>query len=273
MFPRPARPFGLTAIVRTWDEAGWLAPSLRSIARVADQIVVGDNGSRDETPRILEELAGELGPKLEVLELPGLDIAALTNALLARARFRWVFRWDADFVAHTDGSRDIGQFRVWLTSLDPRQYFMVYPRMVELAGDLAHYDPAQPMREDAHCFVESRWLRYVYDAEGREAPRVPPWYGVKRFETPCFLHLNIKPDERLYRSELWKRWLGEARPTGERFADYLVRVGGRGEDLVSAARAWAQDYRRRLRPLDSALLPEYPALLRPFLDKTRPRLG
>lgn len=274
LLPRPDRPAGLTAIVRVRDEEEWLEPALRSIAVIADQIVVGDNGSRDRTPEILARLGGELGARLEVLTLPELDIAALTNALLERARFRWVFRWDADFVAHTEGPRDIRLFHKWLLSQDPRRFLMVYPRMVELAGDLFHQNPAYPMRSDAHCFTASSAIRYVYDAAGYESPQVPRWYGVTCFDTPCFVHVNVKSDERLYRSALWKQWLVDpARRGGETFAQFVRRaVGGDGEAVRRAARSWTDAYCRGLRKVDDSVLPQYPALLRPYLERPAYRL-
>jgi len=275
LLPRPARPEGMTAIVRVQDEEEWLEPALRSIAIVADQIVVGDNGSRDRTPEILASLVQEMDGRLEVLTMPDLDIAALTNKLFERAAYRWVFRWDADFVAYTEGPRDIRAFRGWLLSLDPRRFFMVYPRMVELAGDLFHQDPTRPVRADAHCFVASSAIRYVYDSTGYESPRVPYWYRVLHYGQPCFVHVNVKSDERLYRSELWKRWLIDpARIAGESFDGFARRAaGGDGEVFRQSARKWAEGYCRGLKRADPALLPEYPALLRPYLKKPAYRLA
>jgi glycosyltransferase involved in cell wall biosynthesis len=264
----------MTAIVRVRDEEEWLEPSLRSIAVIADQIVVGDNGSRDRTPEILARLCGEMGARLEVVTRPELGIAALTNTLLERARFRWVFRWDADFVAHTDGPRDIRIFREWLLSRDPRRFLMVYPRMVELAGDLFHQDPACPLRSDAHCFVASSSVRYVYDAVGYESPKVPRWYGVEYFKLPCFVHVNVKSDERMFRSALWKRWLIDpARVASEPLDHYIQRVtGGSEEAFRQAMQEWIAVYCRGLRQVDPVLLPEYPALLQPCLQRPGYRL-
>lgn len=274
LLPRPERPAGLTAIVRVRDEEEWLEPAIRSVAVAADQIVVGDNGSTDRTPEILRRLGQELGARLDVLTLPELDIASLTNVLLEQARYRWVLRWDADFVAHTDGPRDIRLFRGWLFSQDPRRFFLVYPRMVELAGDLFHQDPAHPVRSDAHCFVASSAVRYVYDSAGYESPSVPHWYRVVRFAAPCFVHVNVKSDERLYRSALWKRWLVDpARAAGESFDGFLRRAaGGDGEVFRQSARKWTETYCRGLRKVDTVLLPQYPMLLRPYLDRPAYRL-
>jgi glycosyltransferase involved in cell wall biosynthesis len=271
---KPDRPSGLTAIVRIRDEQDWLEPCLLSIATVADQILVGDNGSRDGTPEILHSLADRLGTRLEVFSLPNLDILGLTNELLRRARYRWVIRWDADFVAHTDGPHDIRHFRTWLLSHDARRYFMVYPRMVELAGDLLHQDPAHPTRSDAHCFVVSPSLSYVYDRAGYEAPKVPRWYRVDRFDTPCFVHVNVKSDERLFRSYLWKQWLTDgSRAGGEPFEHYLHRkIGDPVKVFQQAAHEWAQAYFRTLRPLDARLLPRHPSLLVPYLTTPKYRL-
>jgi len=176
--PPGPRPQGISAIVRVRDEEEWLEPAIRSIVGFADQIVVGDNGSQDRTPAILQALSRDFPELVEVLSLPDADICLLTNALVARTRFRWIVRWDADFVAQTNGPAGIDHLRRWLLGLDPRRYYMVYLTMVEVAGDFWHQDPVTPYRTDAHCWTASPSVRYVYDAQGTN-PRA------SRAGTPC----------------------------------------------------------------------------------------
>lgn len=156
---------------------------------------------------ILRQLERELGGKLQVIECGDIGIKGLTNHLLERTRFRWVIRWDADFVARTEGPQSIQALNEWLQALVERRYYMIYPRMVELAGDLSHQRPQTLTRADCHCFTSSDTLRYVYDANGYEAPKVPLTYGAYRFEVPTFFHVDVKPDRRMFLSHVWKQFL------------------------------------------------------------------
>lgn len=276
LLPRPDRPRGLSAVVRVRDEETWLEPSLRSVATVADEILVGDNGSRDRTPEILERLATELGGRLTVLRHPDLEIRELTNALVARARFRWVLRWDADFVGYTEGPRSLARLRGWLDALDPHRHALVYLRMVEVCGDLLHQRRATATRGDGHAFTASAALRYVYGRGGWEAPRVPRWYRVRRFEVPTFVHVDVKPARRMLESWLWKRYLSDPdRDRWRGFEAYRRAVLAQrwpGLDPDAAARQWLATTFGDLVPYDRARFGELPTALQAELAAPRFRL-
>lgn len=271
--PRPDRPLGVSAIVRVKDEAEWLETSIRSIQNFADQIVIGDNGSADETPEILEKLQKDLQDQMIVVRKPELDIKDLTNALIERTRFRWVIRWDADFVARTDGSQAISHLREWLFDLDPRRCVCAYIRMIELCGDLFHQRTKTASRADCHCFTYSDNLRYIYDRVGFEAPKIPRWYRILRYEIPTFFHLDVKPLERMFLSSLWKRYLTD--PERHRYPVFGVYVERElkerweGKGIHDAASLWAVSAFRDLVPYDRDRFGDYPALIKPFLEKPR----
>lgn len=265
------RPNGISAVVRVKDEEEWVELAIRSIVGFADQIVIGDNGSRDRTPAIIDRLCREFPDLVEPLVLPEADICGLTNMLIDRTRYRWIVRWDADFVAQRSGAARISLLRNWLMGLNPRRYYMIYLSMVELVGDFWHQDPAHPYRTDAHCWTASPHLRYVFDAQGYESPLVPRWYAILRWQVPCFYHLNIKSDQRMFMNYLWKRYLIDGnRLEYAGLHDYAERVclaefGHR--DLALAARDWTTTYVKRLIPFDGSRYPDYPELVRPYLSR------
>ena len=177
---------------------------------------------------ILRRLERELGGKLRVVECGDIGIKGLTNHLLERTRFRWIVRWVADFVARTEGPQSVHTLKEWLHELDERRYYMIYPCMVKLAGDLSHQRPQASPRADCHCFTSSDTLRYVYDANGYEAPKVPVTYGGYRFEVPTFFHVDVKPDRRMFLSQVWKQYPLAVDQTDQsnaaRFDDYVDRI-------------------------------------------------
>ncbi len=83
----------LTLCVIARDEEDRIETCLASAARVVDDVVVIDTGSRDRTP----EIARELGAR--VIDVPWRDdFSAARNAGLDAARGRWVLFLDADEV-------------------------------------------------------------------------------------------------------------------------------------------------------------------------------
>ena len=80
----------LSAILVVRNEAHCLAKCLSSISSIADEIIVMDSGSTDETVAI----ARSFGAKVEVTDWPG--FGPQKNRALSRARGEWVLAIDAD---------------------------------------------------------------------------------------------------------------------------------------------------------------------------------
>jgi glycosyltransferase involved in cell wall biosynthesis len=276
VIPRPDRPPGVSVIVRVKDEETWLSASIQSIATIADEIIIGDNGSTDRTPEIISDLERKLQDQLIVVRRPDLDFKDLTNVLKDRTRFRSVIRWDADFVARTDGPQSISHLRKWIFNLDPRRYWCAHLRMIELCGDVFHQRPKSASRADTHCFTYSDSLRYVYDRVGHDAPKIPRWYRVLRYEIPTFFHVDVKPVRRMFLSFLWKQYLLDPeRRRYSHFEAYLetkLKEQWEGQAIDEAAGSWAASAFRHLVPNDRNRFGDYPTLLKPFLDKPAYRL-
>ena len=82
---------GLSVCMIVRDEEALLAGALRSVAGVADEIVVVDTGSTDRTV----EIAREFGAVVLEREWRN-DFAWARNEALARASYRWILNLDAD---------------------------------------------------------------------------------------------------------------------------------------------------------------------------------
>jgi glycosyltransferase involved in cell wall biosynthesis len=81
---------GLSAVLIVRNEAHCLERCLRSIAGIADEIVVLDSGSTDDTVAV----ARAFGAKVEIADWPG--YGAQKNRALARATREWVLAFVAD---------------------------------------------------------------------------------------------------------------------------------------------------------------------------------
>ncbi len=84
------------------NEAACLGTCLESVRKIADEIVVGDTGSTDDTVRIAEEFGAR------VLEIPWRDdFAQARNQVLEAATGDWLLHLDADEVLDFEGAERI----------------------------------------------------------------------------------------------------------------------------------------------------------------------
>jgi glycosyltransferase involved in cell wall biosynthesis len=79
----------LTIVIPTLNEGAQLADLLHTL-QWADEVIIADGGSRDDTVAIARRLGAV------VIEDAGTTIAAQRNRAIARARNEWVFALDAD---------------------------------------------------------------------------------------------------------------------------------------------------------------------------------
>jgi len=299
LVPRPPdRPNGISAVVRVRGEEEWLEPCLRSIEAFADEIIVLDNGAAPATAASLARVRDHLGARLRVDHCPELDLFALSNRGLDTARLRWVVRWDADFVARTEGEHDIRRLREFLLALDRRLYHVVYLPAAEVAGDLAHQFPDRRIRVDGAVHTASASARYV--AVERDLPlaslpypdrvlregaalrvrfesmRFPRYYRVHTWPAVTYLHVDVKSRRHMLLRHFWLEWLREVAnghsTTLEAYA--LARIADRWciADPSAAAEAFMARYCAGLVLFDAARDGGYPAALRPYLDRPRYRV-
>jgi glycosyltransferase involved in cell wall biosynthesis len=297
--PRPeSRPNGISAIVRVRGEETWLEPALLSIADFADEIIVLDNGAAPASAGAVRAVRERLGARLTVEACPDLDLFALSNRGLDVSHRRWVIRWDADFVAHTDGDGDIRRLREFLLALDPRRYHVVYLPAAEVAGDLSHQFPERRVRVDGAAHTASARARYVYVRRDLplgsvafpdrlfhrgptlpvsfESIQLPRYYRVHTWHAISYLHVDVKPRRHLLLRHFWLEWLREASdpryPTLEAYARARVAARMGVADLDQAADVLLTRYCEGLAPYDAARCGPLPAALRPYLDASPYRL-
>jgi hypothetical protein len=293
---RPApRPEGISAIVRVRGDEEWLEPAVLSIRDFADEILVLDNGASESARAALDRLVPALGARLVRVACPTLDLFDVSNLGLERARYRFIVRWDADFVGHTDGPGDLAHLRRYLLALDRRRYFAVTLTAAEVAGDLRHQFPDRRLRHDGQAHTASPRARFVRvtretetealgvaDRPLRERPRLtlaleslalPPYYAVLRWPRVAYFHVHVKSARHLLLRHFWLEWLAEpdtARyPSLESYALEQARVRWGIADRDAAAAHLVRRLCAGLVPFDEAACGPYPALLRPHLARGR----
>ncbi len=94
----------LSVIMIVKNEAEVLADCLRSVAPIADEIIVGDTGSDDNTVAIAQAHGAR------VIEVPWTnDFAAARNQTIQAAHGDWLLHMDADEVLDTRGAETLRQ--------------------------------------------------------------------------------------------------------------------------------------------------------------------
>jgi len=275
LVPSPSRLQGISIIMRVKDEVDWIGPSMQSIMRIADEIVIVDNGSTDGTYEIFEDVVSREKGMVKLWRRPDLDLCELSNFALNQTRFRWVFRWDGDMIAHTSGDYDIRSLRQRVLSLDPRRYYIIYLRHINLAGDLLHQDPNEIVHIEEYIHTFSDKSSYIHP--GRyEAIKFPKYYQPLFWYEPYSFHVNVKPARRMLLRYFWEDWMElkdyQRYPKLEDYVREKMKEVFGTESWDEAQELCVQRVCKDYVAFDSGIFGPYPDLLKPYLDTPKYRL-
>jgi len=210
----PRRPNGISAIIRSHNDE-WIEYSLKSIKDFADEIIVVDT-STNNTPAKIEKLAEGEGLRIKLLhfDMP-LDsymydtetYVYQSNIGLRYTNYRWAVIWDSDYIAFTSGNNNILKLKELLSSLDPKKYFHVHIKFIDLYGDLFHtIESGIHIRRERFAFTWSPNLKF-YD-EGRfERMHFPLYYRRILLPQIHVVHLaTVKNAKYLLYRRYWTDW-------------------------------------------------------------------
>jgi len=130
---------GISVLLPTQNEEKIVELSIRSFLDFADEIIVVDNGSIDNTIEIIKKLEKKY-PKVKFYNKPELgDLYQNRNFALKQSKYRWICRFDSDYVAYTSGKYNIKKLRNFLLCI-PREIIpkIIYLYRINIAGDFYH---------------------------------------------------------------------------------------------------------------------------------------
>ena len=268
----PTRPQGISVIMRVKDEKDWITLSVQSIKSIADEIVIVDNGSTDGTYEVLKEIASRERDFIKLWQRPDFDQRMLSNFALGQTRFRWIFRWDGDMVAHTTGKYSISGLRDRILSLDGRRYYLIYLRHINLSGDLSHQDSKEMVHIEEYIHTWSERAKYIHP--GRfEAIKVPRYYRVLFWYEPYSFHVNVKPARRMLLRYFWEDWMElkdyERFPTLDDYVNEKIQIEFGTTSWEMAQKICIQRVCRKHTSYDPELFGPYPELLKAHLEKEK----
>jgi glycosyltransferase involved in cell wall biosynthesis len=135
----------ITAYILAFNEAEKIADAVASVAW-ADETVLIDSGSTDETARIAQSLGAR------VVQIPFHGFGELRNAALAQCRYEWIFSLDADERCTPEVRDEILSILSALSPHDaylvPRRNYMM-GRWIKGSGWYPNYRQPQLFRKDS----------------------------------------------------------------------------------------------------------------------------
>jgi len=205
-YPSIDRKQGISVMIRVKDEEEWIALSLLSLNEFADEVIVVNNNSTDNTLDEIEKVKNKLNYKLIIKNENSNDICDVSNHALSLTRFRWIFRWDSDFIAHTSGNQNIKNLRKYLLNLNHKKHYLVYPQTFSFAGDLFHVKTGSETNSEG--YIHTWHPKLSYTKKGKyETLNVPYYYKIKRISKFYFAHIgSAKPLKKLLHRFFWLYW-------------------------------------------------------------------
>lgn len=130
---------GISVLLPTQNEEQMVKLSILSLLDFADEIIIVDNGSIDNTKKIIQELVNQF-QKVKFYDKPELsDLHHNRQFALTKSKYRWICRFDSDYVAYTSGKNNIQKLRRYLLNL-PRSFLpkVINLYKVNIDGDFWH---------------------------------------------------------------------------------------------------------------------------------------
>ena len=267
--PSKYREFGVSAVIWSRNEEEWIEASMRSVKEIVDEYVLIDS-STDRTPEIAREVGRELGIPVKIVKTSSRDMAHIGNLGLKHSKYRWILKWDPDFIMH---EKYIDLIKKIIEDLDSDNwYYAVYWPHICLDGDLRHYNPKNYLHIEHWLFNYSPDLKYVCCIKGfLEHLIVPIYYRRIDIRKPLSFHLRTvkKPIRLLYRYYWYY-----ARVNGilekidlDKFVREKIIEDFGTSDIVEASRKYLQTMLKDLEIYDPEKIHSYPKILEKYLDR------
>jgi hypothetical protein len=264
----------------------WIDLSLRSIKDFADEVIIADT-STDDTPKIIQKVATEENIKLKLITMKENQKTAMSsletyvkqsNIALKNTNYRWVFRWEADFVARTSGPFNILNLRKQILNLDDKKYYWIEIPIINLDGDIFHI-AQDPVTVEAYACTFSPDLQFKKESK-MEILKAPKYYKVMRIKEFYIFHLRtVKSAKYLLFRRFWDDWKEladfERFPNLQTYVEYRILKDWGIKDINNALKFNLVEFfskQRPLSPYDQKRFGEYPDLLKEQIKNPRYKL-
>jgi glycosyltransferase involved in cell wall biosynthesis len=223
IFRKWIKPNGISVLISAQNEEKIIRMCVESFLEFGDEIIIVTNGSTDGTRDICKELVKEYPDKVQFYDKPELpDLYHNRAYALSKAKYRWVMRGDADYVAYNDedGKYSIQNFRkrvLKTKAILPTAFFVeqvntyykinmtgISKKFREKAKEgrfTGHFVPETFAGYMPRIYLNTPLLKFI--RQGRtEGVQYPNLYKQIFIEQPYWFHITLKTKKDLfYRSE------------------------------------------------------------------------
>jgi len=255
---------GISAYMRVKNEEDWIKYSLISIKDFVDEIIVGDNGSTDNTLQIINGLIDQ-GLNIKLFDCSHMKMREMSEFILEKTSYSYAVRWDSDMVARTDGDFSITKLRKNILNIRKDKYYLFYISHIRLTGDLFHQDPNMLIDREEYIHTNSDKLCFVHPHK-YEAIKSPKYYKVLIVPEIYSFHFDIKSSYRMLLRNYWIDWMEmkdyETFPDLESFVTYKIKQENKYDCIEAAAKNYVVEYCKKLIPFDKNKYGDYPSILK-----------
>ncbi|MBA5762801.1 glycosyltransferase [Vibrio sp. 404] len=214
---------GISVLISAQNEEKIIRMCVESFLEFGDEIIIVTNGSTDGTIGICKELEKKYPQIVRHYDKPALpDLYQNRAYALSKAKYKWVMRGDADYVAYNDedGKRSIQSLRKRIlktNTIFPTAFFLeqvnIYYR-INMTGISKKFREKQRDGKFTGHFVPETYAGYMsriylntpllkFIRQGRtEGVRFPKLYKQIFIDQPYWFHVTLKAKKDLfYRSE------------------------------------------------------------------------
>jgi glycosyltransferase involved in cell wall biosynthesis len=270
-FKQPKRKNGISVMIRVRDEEVWIAKSLLSLNEFADEVVVLNNNSVDHTLDEIEKIRKKLKYELKLVNETSNDICEVSNHALSLTYYRWIFRWDSDFIAYTSGARYIKKLREYLLNLNSKKHYLIFPTTFSFAGDLFHVKTGKETNSEGYIHTWHPKLNYVKKGKF-ESLQVPFFFKLKRLRDVFFVHIgSAKPLRKILHRFFWLYWQFHLDEFPE-IDQYIEHEATQKWNGIKPEEIAIKEFRRLILPLrkfEKMEFGEYPELMKNDLKKPK----
>jgi glycosyltransferase involved in cell wall biosynthesis len=263
---------GVSFIIPVKDEEKWIEASILSIQEIADEIIVVDSSVEDSTTEIVNSLS-KSNSKIKHIRFycNGPHAFALSCHIgLVNVTYRWVFKWDSDFIAKS--SEALEEWKRRLNQLNNDSYYVIDLPRINLEGDLLHQPKHCPFGVfETRIFTWSPELRWALKTNYWEqvtgdsvwGHRFPPWYKILRWNEPYIFHCNIKSPRRMLLRKFWMDYMANKESRFHSLESYVeYRVTREWNMSLHEAEQFVQEeLMKNLIPYDECTFGELPKIL------------